>query len=389
MSISEFIAYAVKTANTARLALRSLGIAHPENHIMIYRSSWNVRILVSKKPFGQDAIAKMKSFCSDRSFDTSYYPGIDPRTVTIWNDLPSVSFDNEQVTSAAGKVNDALMDAARELMSRNADAALAGNFFNLRPATNDNPFFYSILRPAKLKKILGRIALIPREEIGWLINIAVLLQAVIFALFVLFLPVIRRTSARPAAGSLVRRTLYFAGLGLGFLFIEIVLIEKFTLFLNDRTSSFSIVIASMLIFSGLGSFLSSRFIDNPGRGVRIAVAVIAAAVIAYAFLLNPIIAAAIRWPFIAKCFCITVLIAPLSIAMGFPFPLGLSSVRGENNSFLPWAWSINGAFSVIATPLANILAVSYGYTPVFLLSILLYVLVAFTRPVRSQIKTNS
>ena len=73
--------------------------------------------------------------------------------------------------------------------------------------------------------------------------------------------------------------------------------------------------------------------------------------------------------------------APLSVALGFPFPLGLYLFRGDRSHFLPWAWSLNGSFSVIATPLANVLAVALGYKIVLALSAALYALVYFAYPV--------
>jgi hypothetical protein len=88
------------------------------------------------------------------------------------------------------------------------------------------------------------------------------------------------------------------------------------------------------------------------------------------------------WSLFAKCVVVTLVTAPLGFCLGFPFSTGLTALRGEHAFFLPWAWGLNGAFSVVATPLANLVAVSAGYTWLALASIGLYALVALAWPGR-------
>ena len=77
VSIREFPAYAIRVLATARAALHAAGIADPSTHVLVYRSAWNVRILLSPEPFDAARIAAAKKFCDERSFDVSYFPGID------------------------------------------------------------------------------------------------------------------------------------------------------------------------------------------------------------------------------------------------------------------------------------------------------------------------
>ncbi|MEW6267383.1 MAG: hypothetical protein AB1641_30295 [Thermodesulfobacteriota bacterium] len=387
--ISEFTVYAVKTANTIRQALSGLGLPNPENHILVYRSSWNARILVGRSPFREEDINRLKEFCAQRSFDTSYYPGLKPEEATIWNDLPAISFENETMSASTGGPRDALMDDLTALFGRGAAASSNWTFFNLTPSTYDRPFFYAVLKLRNIKEILKRIDLVPRPEMGNLINLAVLTQAVLFALIVLFLPLIRRGRIDLKAREIARGIFYFMCLGLGFLFVEIVLIERFTLFLNDAVSAFGLVLSVMLIFSGLGSGFADRFLTRPNRGASKAVAVVILMLILLAAIFSSLLVRAVQWPWPAKYGLIVAALAPLSFAMGMPFPLGLSTFRGTRTGFLPWAWSINGAFSVIATPLANILAVGYGYSVVLLASAGLYFLAAIFFPKGSDTTVSS
>jgi hypothetical protein len=103
----------------------------------------------------------------------------------------------------------------------------------------------------------------------------------------------------------------------------------------------------------------------------------------FALLLPGLLNAALTWPATAKAALAVGLAAPLGFCMGMPFPLGLSTYRGTTSPFIPWAWSVNGALSVVATPLATLLAVSLGYTVVFAASVGLYALAALLAPDRT------
>jgi spermidine synthase len=380
-SIREFTVYAVKLIDTVRAALKANGVAVPQDNILVYRSSWNVRILISPRPFSAGEIRRLRAFAGKRSFDTSYFKGIDPAKVEIWNDLPLVSFESQTILSRGDKASDALMDETLKLFSAEHDTFVRGHFFKLDPSTHDRPFFYSVLRLSELRTVLKKIALIPREELGLLINVAVLAQSVLIALAILWLPLLRWRSKRPRTDVLLDAVLYFAGLGLGFLFLEIYLIEKASFFLDDRTYGFALVLAGMLIFSGLGSFLSGRYLANPRRGLGIACSVIIVWVLAAWLLMDHLLLSLLGAPIALKGAVLLAVTAPLSVALGFPFPLGLYLFRGDRSPFLPWAWSLNGSFSVIATPLANVLAVTLGYKIVLVLSAALYALVLMAYPV--------
>lgn len=379
VSIREFTVYAVKMLETARQALERSGVAHPERHIMLYRSAWNARILVSKQPVSGDEIRHLKDFCNRLSFDTSFFPDIDPSKVTIWNDLPPLSFEGgEPSENAPGAAQDALMQASIELLAKNS-SFVENNFFDIKPVTYDSPFFYNILRLSKIKPILENIAQIPREEIGYLVNVAVVLQACLIALIILLLPLARWYKRLPGKSFILKAIVYFSCLGLGFLFLEIFLIDKISFYLNDNTESFAVVLSSMLIFSGIGSYWSGRFLQTPQKAVLAAGFIVMIWVIAAFFFLDKLMFLSLGMPAMQKLFIVVVLLAPLSIALGFPFALGLSLFKVDSN-FLPWAWSLNGAFSVLSTPLANLLSVSFGYSVVLLSAGVLYLLVMLSFP---------
>lgn len=381
VSTRELTVYAVKMVETVRDALAGLGISAPATHIMVYRSAWNARILVAKRPFAAKQIERLRAFCEALSFDTSYFPGIDPETLQIWNDLPAVSFADESLISPSAGTHDALMEDVIKLLVRNDLTLLQEHFFNLQPSTYDRPAFHSILRLPTLGQVLRRIALIPREELTTLINIAVIIQALVLAVFVLTLPLVRWRRQLPRPVVIVKSVVFFACLGLGFLFLEITLIDKASFFLNDRTYAFAIVLSGMLVFAGSGSYVSSKYLNNPKPAIAAACVVVVLWTILAALFLDKLLLALLTLPFSGRCAVVVALLAPLSFALGVPFPLGLYIFRGHYSNFLPWAWSLNGAFSVIATPLASLLALTYGYRLVVMVALACYLAVYLSYPV--------
>ena len=372
VSIREFPVYAVRVLATVRDALRRRGVSDPAAHVVVYRSAWNLRILVANQPWTADRIAAVRAFCDERSFDVSYYPGMDVAAAraTIYNDLPAVSFATGQVTSGAGPEDSVADEAGAVLRGESSESQDA---FNLSPITLDRPFYYSVLHLMQMPTILQRLEMLPQAEVGQLVNLAVLAQAAVIALVVLAVPLFAPgiTGRQSRGAGLLRPVVYFASLGLGFLFIEIFLIEKASLYLNDRTSAFALVLTGMLVFSGLGSFLADRLRDT---GIALSAAVVVTWCILVLAGLEPLLLATLGLPWAVRAALLLLLVAPVSVALGLPFPLGLARAGSAGGGFLPWAWGLNGAFSVVATPLANLVAVQSGFNHVLVAAALLYVL---------------
>ena len=376
VSIREFPVYAVRMLATVRQALLAAGIDDPASHVVAYRSAWNVRLLVSRDAWTADGIAAVRKFCDDRSFDVSYYPGIDVAAAraNIYNDLPAVSFDAGEVASGGGP-SDAIADEAGAVLR--GEPTASAEAFNLAPITLDRPAYYNVLRLDHLGTILRRLEILPQAEIGALVNIAVLAQAVVLALLVLAVPLVAGGRVRAGTAGLLRPVLYFPALGLGFLFIEIFMIEKASLYLNDRTTGFALVLTGMLVCSGLGSLLADR---ARGRALPIAMMVVVGWCAAAHALLQPALLATLGWPLPLRGAAVLLVLAPVSIALGLPFPLGLKRAVGAGSGFLPWAWGLNGAFSVVATPLANLVALQAGFDRVLLCAGVLYVVAYIAYP---------
>jgi hypothetical protein len=312
----------------------------------------------------------LRTFCDERSFDVSWYPGMEATAARagIYNDLPAVSFASGEVT--ADGPDDSIADEAGAVLAGTATPSRAA--FNLAPITLDRPFFYAVLRLDQISTILKRLEILPQAEIGALVNLAVLAQAVLLAVLVLLVPLAAPSRLRVPEIGVLRPLVYFPALGLGFLFIEIFLIEKASLWLNDRTSGFALVLTGMLVFSGVGSMAADRLAAAPRRAITLACLVVVAWCGLLLVGLQPVILATLDYPWLARAAFVLAVLAPASLALGLPFPLGLAHTG--SSGFLPWAWGLNGAFSVVATPLANLIAREAGFSRVLLCAAVLYVI---------------
>lgn len=381
VSIKDLPVYAVRMLATTREGLRLAGIADAPSHVVVYRSAWGVRILISPTAWSADRIAALKKFCDDRSFDVSYYPGIDVKAVraSLYNDLPQVSFTSGEITSTGP--DDAVADEAGAVLAGRPTASEEA--FNLTPITLDRPAFHAVLRLSHPDTLLNRLEILPQGEIGGLVNLAVLAQAIVFALLVLATPLLvvgraRKASADAPKTEVLRPVIYFSALGLGFLFLEIFLIEQVSVYLNDRTSAFALVLTGMLIFSGLGSLIAERLKRWPHASVAVAGVLVLAWCAAMFWRGETAMMTTLGQPWPLRALIALAVTAPLSIALGLPFPLGLTRVG--TGAMLPWVWGLNGAFSVVATPLANLLARQAGYSKLLIAAAVLYVIVMIAMP---------
>ncbi len=386
VSIRDFPVYALRMLAAARAGLVAAGVNDPALHTVVYRSAWSVRILLSATAWDEARLAAVRAFCDQRSFDVSWYPGMDVAAARakIYNDLPRTSFALGEVEATGS--DDAIADEAEAILSGRDTQSAAS--FNLSPITLDRPFFYAALRLDQLGTILRRLEILPQQEVGALVNLAVLAQALVIAVVVLLVPLAARRRLHDGSGArqpLWQAVVYFPALGLGFLFVEIYLIEKASVWLNDRTSGFALVLTGMLVFSGLGSLSAERLSRTP----RMAMGLIAASVVVWSVLvlagLQPMIMATLSWPWLFRAAALLAVIAPVSVMLGLPFPLGLS--RAGQGGMLPWAWGLNGAFSVVATPLANLIAREAGFDRVLLCAAILYGVALLTFPVMRTSRT--
>lgn len=217
---------------------------------------------------------------------------------------------------------------------------------------------------------------LPFLELGYLIILISFAQITLAAILLILLPLLRL--GLPGRSGLKGWSIpFFSGLGLGYMFFEIMLIHKLVLFFGHPIFAAAAGISSLLIFSGLGSLISGRLLSKR-YGHGLAAALVATLLILYFFILPPLLQLAITLPPLWKTLFFLLLIAPPAIAMGMPFPLGLEQLAIHSKSQAAWAWGINGSVSVMSTGLATIIAVEFGFSTVMLIACAAYGLAALS-----------
>lgn len=370
----------LKLFATAVAALEARGVARPGEHLALVRSWATATLLVKRTPFTPAEIAALKQFCAERLFDLDYYPGIEAQEANRLNRLARSYY----------------FEAATEILAggERREAFLRDYPFNLRPARDDQPYFEHFFRWRALPvltRAYGRQWL-PFVEWGYLVLVATLVQAAVISFALILLPffVLRRRAgldAGPASpgASRGRVLLFFLAIGLGYLFVEIVFIQKFTFFLANPLYAVGVVLTGALAWSGLGSLISGRLALRSPKGVggaSLACAGIAVLIVAAALLLPRILPRLVGLSTPARVGVSLALMAPLACLMGMPFPLAWQRLAAARPGFLPWAWGVNGCASVLAAVLATLLAMSFGFRVVLFCAAGLYLLAALIAPAR-------
>ena len=353
---------ALKLVSTLRAALELEGVVAPADQILAMRSMTTMSVLVKRGAISGNDIEEAKAFAEARGFDLVHYPGM------------GRSEANRRIRLAEPVFH----DGVRSLLGSEAPDFVARYKFNISAATDDRPYFHDVFRWAALPDLLslgpaGGAALI---DLGELIVTATLLQAIVLGAVLVLLPLRWRLSGRVSAGATWRFGLYFAALGLAFLFIEIAWIQRFVLFLGHPLYSVSVVLTGFLVFAALGSGVSAR-LERRLAGRRLTsldVAIGGIVMVAAAYLagLPSVLSLLAGLPAAFRVLAALALIAPLAFFMGMPFPLGLSRVASIDAEFVPWAWGLNGCASVVSAAAATLFSMNFGITATILAGILLY-----------------
>ncbi|HUO82972.1 MAG TPA: SAM-dependent methyltransferase [Gammaproteobacteria bacterium] len=361
----------LKLLATAVEALRARGDAEPGHRLVLIRGWQTSTLLVKNGFFGERELDALRDFCRTRSFDVAWYPGMTAAEANRYNILDRPYF----------------YSAALALLGGGAERFYDEYKFNLRPATDDRPYFSNFFKWTALPEIValrgqgGRALL----EGGYLVLVATLAQALLASLVLIVLPLALAPGlGRTAGGGGARsRTLaYFGALGLAFLFLEIVFIQKLILVLHEPVYAAAVVLSAFLVFAGLGSAWTYRRRAAGGEQRRVARAALGIAVFCAADLLALEAGAEAlgALPLVPRIAIAVAAIAPLAFLMGQPFPLGLAQLAREAPGRIPWAWAINGSASVISAVLATLLAIHFGLAAVAVLAVGLYALAALAFP---------
>jgi hypothetical protein len=347
----------LKLLATAITALEAAGVPEPGRRILMIRGWQTVTLLVKHGDVTAAEIARMQEFCDQYAFDVAWFPGMPRDLANVYNELREPWFH----------------DGARALLGPGRNRYLANYAFDIRPATDDRPYFQNFFRWSSFTEAWqargrGGMALL---EAGYPVLAATVAQALFAGFLLIVAPlVVLRRRAEVSRGK-GRVFVYFACIGLAFLFVEVAFLQKLLRFVHHPTVALAVVLATFLVAAGAGSYWTARSTrsDSGRRHLAIAVGGIVIVGALYSVAFDPMLARLDPWPTAVKAAVAAVLLAPLALLMGAPFPLALRELEAP---LVPWAWGINGCASVVSPVLATLLAVDFGFTAVLWLALSIY-----------------
>ncbi len=340
----------LRLAAIAAQALRSRGVAEPWRHILIMSGALWASVVVSERVIEEGEVAAVRAFAEREGYAMAFDP-LRP------SDKP---FDH---------------------LLRGSDAERA-EFqatypYRVDPVTDDAPFFFNYFRWSNVPSIFGmtgRFVYTMPVPVGHVILLLTLLVTAVLATIGIRRPsrqlAITRNSERR------RFATYFACLGIAYLFIELAFLQRLTLFLGHPTYALSVVLAGMLISSGLGSAVCRSVRVSP----RVVLPIAAIAAVVSGIAAGSILPQFLGLPFAGRVALALAMITPVGFLMGMPFPIGLERLRAVSAHAVPWGFGVNAFFTVIASTLAVILAMDFGFTTLFVIGALCYGLAALVLP---------
>jgi hypothetical protein len=323
-------------------ALGRLGEREPFRHVIVGRegsvSGWGARdtVLISRKPFTAEDIGRARGALAESKMTAVYLP--DERIPNPFTEL---------------------------LRSPDPAAYQRAYRYDITPVGDDRPFFFYTVQPADILTFLSSAR---KDTADYKINRAIpllfrlVVVSLIAVLIILALPPVVLGTRLPREPGVLRFLLYFLFIGTGYILIEVALIQKFVLFLGHPTYALTVVIFSMLVASGLGSYWSARVIAGTTRRWRMVLIAVAGLIGLLAAVVTPLLTAGVGWPLGVKAVATIALLFPAGFVMGIPFPTGLARLESWHKPSVRWAWSLNAASSVLGSVMAIVLAIYLGLT---------------------------
>ena len=344
-----------RLTSLAAASLTQLGIENPHNHIVVVactraegagRPDGVGTLLVSKAPFSDKDLDSIEEIAAKMQFEVVL--------------SPRYSINSTFATIASGK---------------NLKTFPSQFPMNIAPPTDDSPFFFHMLR---LQQVFNRQLWqqgrqsFNMEAVFVLAALAIIVTGLTFLCIIV--PLILTTRKRELRGTLPL-FVYFACIGFGFMFVEISQMQRLMIFLGHPTYGLSVVLFTLLLFCGLGSYWTKKIKDPR---------LTHSGVLCLLILLCSLVVFGTATPYVIKAFrgsitalrilVATAVLCPLGVFMGTAFPLGMKIASAKSAQITPWLWGINGATSVCASVLAVAIALSSSISTSFWTGFSCYVL---------------
>jgi hypothetical protein len=378
-----------KLLTTVTEALFRRGVSSPGRHLFVFDSLLSTAtILVKNSEFTEPDRQTLLQYLRKTSFEPCYYDGMP----SPGKDFPAIlqAYQNRFAPQPGGSADDtggpSLDFTPKDFYYYTVDWLISGNatqlyskyLFNILPATDNRPYYTGYVKPSTIPLVFNNINDLS-EEWGYILEVGSFLLSAVFGACVILIPLVGRWRALFNRDKRAARVIiYYAALGMGYIAVEMFLIQRLVFFLGNPTFSSTAVLTAMLSLSGFGALVAGRYRGGTRQLIIFAVIGIILTMIGYIALLPAVTDALVGWPLILKLLLSAILVAPGAFFLGIPFPTGLKALTYHRRELIPWAWGINGAFSVTGTSLARLVSISWGFSAVLVGVIILYLLALLT-----------
>jgi len=337
---------AYRLTSLAAATLERMGIPNPRRHIILVRNAWGntvsggtsgaATMLIGLAPFSDAEIDKVEAVAHGMQFPIVFSPRVaaDPRF--------------EEIASG-----------------QDLDSAIAGGGGDISPPTDNRPFFFQTGRFGDMFRRVRTTSLLTKVNDAAHLLGAMLVTITVLTVLCIVLP-LRVAGKKLTLTTAWPHVLYFAAIGLGFMLIEVSQMERLIIFLGHPTYALSVVLFTLLLSSGLGSFTThgaeKRSLRRVGTvrlgGLLVVLGAFGVltqrALVAFQDAVTP-----------ARILVGVGILFPLGFLMGMAFPLGMKSASENEPDLTPWLWGINGATSVCASVLAVVISLYAGISATF------------------------
>ena len=342
-----------ETGRIATLAMSTLmaeGVADPRRHLAIFSTDHVSTTLMSRNPFTEKDLAKMREVAGTVGFYLTLVPDATPA-------LPL------------------LEDIVKSRTPAELKAAIADVPFNLAPPTDDNPYFFNMLKLNRLDYAMSKAGVINGNLMATLTLLGLIVCLGFFCLVTIVFPAFttsRRSSELPAPlGLRLAGPLYFSLIGIGFMLTEMGLLQRLSLLLGHPVYALSVLLFGLILSTSIGSWCSEVL---PIRRLLLIVLPLLTCVSLFllASFLSPIVTAWITSSLKLRVLVSLALVAPTGLLLGFYFPIGMRIFGQRLPAQTPWYWALNGCFGVLSTAIAVLISIYAGISVNFYLAALCY-----------------
>ena len=341
----------VRLIITTLYAFNENGITNSDalNHFVILGSEYAPTIVIKKSAYSVDEIKAIAQVVN-----------------SLPPDLPRVTYLPYLNNPVNNEIENVLLDGLKEGRS-SLKEIIAKNSSDISPVRDDSPFFYKVNKG------------VPDDYENLLIAIFVV---AVLSVIIPFMKIKSKSkSKRNRKDKEKERVLLplfvFIDIGIGFMILEISLFQKFILYLGSPTIALSILLGSLLVGMGVGSFFGGKIYSSNVikrlksiSGLIVIVGILLFVI--YPVILNELLAYGLPLRAIV-CF---VLLLPFGFLLGIPFPTGIQILKQNNLvRYIPWMYGVNGIMSVLGSVIAVILSMIWGFTPSFFAGLSMYLII--------------